>query len=117
MDDDDWPNARLGAGQTVHLGAGPVAVSKRRCTSADFLGVKGWLREAVRNLQVTTVGLNPLARVTAAKSSLAIASNRDTERRLLDIGAQPVMLQPDAAVDAAWFRRYAAGRQTDPTGS
>jgi glycosyltransferase involved in cell wall biosynthesis len=68
-----------------------------------FLGLKGWAREAIRNTQVATVTLNPLARATAGHATLAFASNHDTYDRLQQLGAGPVRLQPDAAVDESWL--------------
>lgn len=66
------------------------------------LGTKSWVKEAIRNLQVTLVGLNPLARLTARKSVAAIASNLDTLRALKRIGAKHVHLIHDSAVDERW---------------
>jgi glycosyltransferase involved in cell wall biosynthesis len=68
-----------------------------------YLGTKGWLREAVRNLQVKSVIFNPLARAAARYSSVAIASNPDTLAKLKQLGADPVILQPDAAVGREWL--------------
>ena len=68
-----------------------------------FLGLKGWLREAVRNTQVSTVNFNPLARAAAGHATVAFASNHDTYARLQAIGAADVRLQPDAAVDGSWL--------------
>jgi glycosyltransferase involved in cell wall biosynthesis len=70
-----------------------------------FLGGKGWLREFVRNQQVRFVGLNPLAVVAARRSKAAMASNPDTLVKLRALGAEAVLLQPDAAVDARWLAR------------
>ncbi|MGH6913046.1 MAG: glycosyltransferase family 4 protein [Geminicoccales bacterium] len=68
-----------------------------------FLGGKGWLRELVRNQQVRFVGLNPLAVMAARRSEVAIASNPDTLVKLRELGADPVVLQPDAAVNTSWL--------------
>jgi glycosyltransferase involved in cell wall biosynthesis len=68
-----------------------------------FLGAKGWLRELIRNQQVRFVGWNPLAVLAARRSAVAMASNLDTLAKLHELGADPALLQPDAAVDRRWL--------------
>ncbi len=83
---------------------GPIGSGQRApLQMRRFLGLKGWVREAVRNTQVASVHLNPLARAAAANATLAYASNHDTYQRLQDLGAENVLLQPDAAVDGSWL--------------
>lgn len=81
------------------IGSGQQAPLQMR----RFLGTKGWLREAFRNLQVKSVGFNPLARAAARHSAFTFASNPDTLRALKQLGADPIVLQPDAAVDFDWL--------------
>ncbi len=91
---------------------GPVGSGQRApLQMRRFLGLKGWAREAIRNTQVATVTLNPLARAAAGRATLAFASNHDTYDRLQKLGAGPIRLQPDAAVDESWLLPEA------PTGS
>ena len=83
---------------------GPVGSGQRApLQMRRFLGFKGWLREAIRNTQVATVTLNPLARLTARRASIAFGSNPDTVDRLRDLGASPIRLQPDVAADESWL--------------
>jgi glycosyltransferase involved in cell wall biosynthesis len=83
---------------------GPVGSGQRApLQMRRFLGLKGWLREAFRNTQVSTVNFNPLARAAASHSAVAFASNHDTYARLQQIGATDVRLQPDAAVPGNWL--------------
>ena len=85
---------------------GPVGSGQRApLQMRRFLGTAGWLREAFRNLQVATVTLNPLARITARRTSFAFASNADTVDRLHDLGASPIRLQPDVAADESWLAK------------
>ncbi|MEZ4569736.1 MAG: hypothetical protein R2849_05290 [Thermomicrobiales bacterium] len=56
-----------------------------------FLTPRGWFREAIRNQQVATVWLNPLARAAARKSAFAFAANLDTLHRLETLGASSVI--------------------------
>lgn len=66
------------------------------------LGAKGWVREALRNVQVRLIGLNPLANVAARKSRAAIATNLETYDALRKLRARSIHLIRDSAVDDHW---------------
>lgn len=82
---------------------GPVGSGQKApLNMRRHLGTKGWIKEAIRNMQVATVGLNPLARLTVRNSAAAIASNLDTHAALRKLGAKTVYLIHDSAVDDHW---------------
>lgn len=83
---------------------GPIGSGQRAPLQMHrYLSPRGWIRETIRNVHVTAVKLNPLARAAARNSAVAFASNPDTYIRLKNIGAPVVRLQPDAAVDETWL--------------
>lgn len=81
------------------VGSGQMAPLRMR----RHLGVKGWIKEAIRNQQVRTVRWNPLAILAARKSRVALAANVDTYERLKQLGAQDVRMQTDSAVEDHWL--------------
>lgn len=90
----------VGSGQTAPL-------QMRR-----HLGVKGWMREALRNAQVKLVGLNPLSRMAARKSVAAIATNLETVDALKRLGARNVPFIYCSAVDDHWVPQQFPERPT-----
>ena len=81
----------LGSGQTAPL-------QMRR-----HLGTRGWIREAIRNLQVKAVRANPLSLMAARRSVAAIATNLETVDALQRLGARYIPFIYCSAVDDHWI--------------
>ena len=91
------------------VGSGQMAPLQMR----RHLGLKGWIKEVIRNQQVRTVRWNPLAVLAARKSRVALAANIDTYERLKQLGAPDVRVQIDSAVEEQWLA--AQPREHRPT--
>lgn len=85
---------------------GPVGggESSPRSFYSSF-SLRGQIYELMRNLARVVAYLDPFARLTARRASLAFSTARDTERRLKSLGCRNAAIYPEAGLCGEEIRR------------